>query len=160
MIFQGAAGARGEIMTVKEYLRSIRDEQRELWILQDKRNEIYFNLLPSGIRYDKDHIQISSENAFPDKVIKMAELSNKIDKKIEHLTRRKADALDMIGRLDNTNYRQVLILYYIPTDDRKMMSWLDVAEEMGYSEDWVKHIHGYALKELSEFYVDRSDKKK
>lgn len=148
-------------MTIKRYLRSIRDEQRELWILQDKRDELYFSLLPSGIRYDKDNIQVTSENAFPDKVIKMAELSNKIDKRIEHLTRRKADAINMIEKLDNTNYRQVLILYYIPTDrNRKMMSWLDVAEEMGYSEDWIKHVHGYALKELSEFYIDSSDKKK
>ena len=40
-----------------------------------------------------------------------------------------------------------------------MMSWFDVAEKMGYSEDWVKHVHGYALKELSELYIDRTDKK-
>ena len=148
-------------MTVKKYLRSIRDEQRELWILQEKRDELYFSLLPNGIRYDKDNIQVTSENAFPDKIIKMAELSNKIDRKIEELTKRKTEAVDMIGRLDNSNYRQVLMLYYIPTGKYyKMMSWLDVAEEMGYSEDWVKHVHGYALKELSEFYIDRSDKKK
>lgn len=148
-------------MTVKKYLRSIRDEQRELWILQEKRDELYFSLLPSGIRYDKDNIQVTSENAFPDKVIKMAELSNKIDKRIEELTIRKTDAMDMIGRLNNSNYRQVLMLYYIPDDrNKKMMSWLDVAEKLGYSEDWVWHMHGYALKELSEFYIDRSDKKK
>lgn len=148
-------------MTTKQYLRSIRNEQRELWILQEKREQLYYSLLPGGVRYDKDNIQITSENAFPDKVIKMAELSNKIDKSIQHLTLRKAEAIEMINKLENSNYRQVLLLYYIPDDkNKKMMSWLDVAEKLGYSEDWVKHVHGYALKELKKINIDRSDKKK
>lgn len=143
-------------MTIKQYLRSIRNEQRELWILQEKREQLYYSLLPSGIRYDKDNVQVTSENAFPDKVIKMAELSNKIDKSIQHLTLRKAEAIDMINKLDNSNYRQVLMLYYIPDDkNKRMMSWIDVAEKLGYSEDWIKHIHGYALKELRKINIDR-----
>lgn len=143
-------------MTAKKYLKLIRSEQKELRILKEKKDTIYYSLLPSSIRYDKDNIQVTPENVLSEKVIKMVDLTREIDEHIKYLEKHKADALRIIRKITDTNQRQVLILYYLTLDIRgNLMKWFDVAEIMGYSEDWIKHKHGDALKEFAIFYVDK-----
>ena len=100
-------------MKAKEYLKSIRNEQKELINLKAQKDSVYFSLLPSGIRYDRDRIQISPEDIFPDKVIRMTELTKEIDSHINYLERNKTKALRMIRKIENSKHRQVLILYYL-----------------------------------------------
>ena len=147
-------------MKAKEYLKSIRNEQKELINLKAQKDSVYFSLLPSGIRYDRDRIQISPEDIFPDKVIRMTELTKEIDSHINYLERNKTKALRMIRKIENSKHRQVLILYYLTLNmDGLPMSWIDVAELMGYSEDRVKHIHGDALISFDLIYSKKVDTK-
>ena len=147
-------------MKAKEYLKSIRNEQKELINLKAQKDSVYFSLLPSGIRYDRDRIQISPEDIFPDKVIRMTELTKEIDSHINYLERNKTKALRMIRKIENSKHRQVLILYYLTLNmDGLPMSWIDVAELMGYSEDRVKHIHGDALISFDLIYSQKVDTK-
>lgn len=147
-------------MKAKEYLKSIRNEQKELVNLKAQKDSVYFSLLPSGIRYDRDRIQISPEDIFPDKVIRMTELTKEIDSHINYLERNKTKALRMIRKIENSKHRQVLILYYLTLNmDGLPMSWIDVAELMGYSEDRVKHIHGDALISFDLIYSKKVDTK-
>ena len=137
-------------MTIKQYLRAIRSEQKELRILKEKRESVYYSLLPSAIRYDRDNVQQSPSDVMPDKIIRIVELTGEIDSHIKILERNKVQALRLIRQIDDSLCRQVIFLYYLTLkEDGKLMSWLDVAELMGYSEDWVKHTHGKALKELN-----------
>ena len=144
-------------MTAKQYLRNIRYEQKELLTLQELKEEAYYNTLPSGIRYDKDNIQVSPSDVMLDKVIKVCELTKTIDKHIKKINKHRSDAMRIISRISKPEYRQVLTLYYLKLKDGQLMSWLDIAEEMGYSEDWIYHQHGYALQEFSKFYVDKDE---
>ena len=147
-------------MKAKEYLKSIRNEQKELINLKAQKDSVYFSLLPSGIRYDRDRIQISPEDIFPDKVIRMTELTKEIDSHINYLERNKTKALRMIRKIENSKHRQVLIFYYLTLNmDGLPMSWIDVAELMGYSEDRVKHIHGDALISFDLIYSKKVDTK-
>lgn len=140
-------------MTAKQFLRAIREEQKELRILQERKEEIYYSLFSGAIRYDKDNIQTSPSDVMPEKVIKMTELSGKIDEHIKRLVDRKSAALDTIRHIDNSVYRQILVEYYLSSPrDGKMPSWLDVAKQLGYSEDWIKHLHGYALREFRKYF--------
>lgn len=144
---------KGNAMKSKDYLKSIRKEQKEIKNLQEQKEAIYFSLLPSGIRYDKDRIQVSPEDMLPDKVIKMSELTKEINSYIEHLEKNKAKALRLIRKIEDSNHRQVLVLYYLTLNTNgSPMSWIDVAELMGYSEDWIKHMHGDALKAFDLIY--------
>lgn len=152
-------------MTAKEYLRNIRDEQRELQRLSNKMESILLNnALPSGIRYDKIKVQTSPEDPM-DIFVRVSGLQEEIDRHVKKLKRNKQRAMRLIHKMDRTpdssKCRQVLTLYYLTLkDDKRLMSWLDVAEEMGYSEDWIKHLHGKALLEFARFYVDKAPKKK
>jgi hypothetical protein len=62
-------------------------------------------------------------------------------------------AFTLIYSLDNSDYRRLLILYYIDGDRSK--EWNEVADIMGYSESRVKHFHGWALMEI-EKRMDKS----
>ena len=100
-------------MKAKEYLRTIRSEQRELKTLIERRQTLYFSVLPSGIQYDKDLIKSTSDDHMVDKLMKKMELDEVIDKYIVMLTTHKAEAMKIIKEIDNSLYRQVLINYYI-----------------------------------------------
>ncbi len=149
-------------MTAKEYLRNIRNEQRELQRLDKKQKNLnIYSALPSGIRYDKDRVQTSPKDPMDSILEDLSRIQDEISRHARKLNKNKQRAMRLIRKLDKSTYRQVLTLYYLTLkDDKKLMSWLDVAEEMGYSEDWIKHQHGYALKEFSRFYVDKDPKKK
>lgn len=138
-------------MTAKQYLRSIRSEQKELKTMIEHRETIYFSLLPSAIRYDKDRVQTSPDDQMMDKVIKTTELDAEIDEYIAMLRKHKADALKIIRQINNSLYRQVLIDYYLVTKENgKPMRWDDVAGEIFRGERQTKRIHGKALIEFQK----------
>ena len=53
------------MMDVLKFLNSIRDKREEVNLLKGKRNELYYSLMPSGIRYDLDKVQTSPEDRMP-----------------------------------------------------------------------------------------------
>ena len=79
----------------------------------------------------------------------IAELDRKIDKQIRKLAKRKARAMGMINKLQDSRQRQVLTLYYL--DDRRL-SWEKVAVEMGYSRERVLDFVEEGLKRLAANY--------
>lgn len=140
-------------MTAKQYLRSIRAEQRELKTLIERRETIYFSMLPSAIQYDKDIVQTTPEDHMIDKIAKTSELDVEISNYITMLRNHKAEALKIIRKIENSLYRQVLINYYLVSKDNgKPMKWDDVANEIYRGERQTKRIHGKALVEFQKNY--------
>jgi len=121
-------------MNIKSFLRACRDEQGEINILLRKREQLYSSLLPAGIRYDGDRVQTTPEDRMLERMPEIAELDKKISQQIRKLARRKAKAMGMINKLQDSKQRQVLTLYYL---DNRRLSWEKVAAEMGYSRERV-----------------------
>lgn len=148
-------------MTAKEYLRNIRDEQKEIRMLKNKRDGIILNSAkPAGIRYDKVRVQSSPKD--PMEVFEhWSELQEEIDEHIDKLQKNRAEAIRLIRKINQSTYRQILMLYYLtPKSDHEMMSWHDVATEMKYSDDRIWHLHGYALQEFSRIYAKKNKNKR
>lgn len=73
--------------------------------------------------------------------IKLVEICNRLDREVDQYTEIITQAEDLISRIDNRRYRQVLTLRYI-----EGLSWKQVCSEMGYSD--IKsafRMHGWAL---------------
>ena len=52
-------------MDVLKFLKCIRSKRFELADLKEQRDEIYYSLMPSGIRYDLDKVQTSPTDRMP-----------------------------------------------------------------------------------------------
>ena len=76
-------------MTVKQFLYSVRDEQKEIEELTDRIYEMRMSLLPSGIRYDTDKVQTSPEDKLSECEAKIADYSTMLGQKKEALIQRR-----------------------------------------------------------------------
>lgn len=136
---------------IKMYLRNIRDEQQELRALRRMLHEKRLDLIPPGINYDRIRVQTTPSDRTTDRMVEAVELEKAIEEHIRALDDRKAEASRIIAMVDDPMCRVVLELYYLALrENGKPVRWGDVAEIMGYSEDWVKHMHGVALAKLAE----------
>lgn len=136
----------------KQYLRSIRSEQREIRVLMELRESTYLSLLPPAIRYDKDRIQTSPMDAMPEKMSRVCELDTEIEQRLAELDAHRAEAFRLIQRLESEVGRSVLLLYYLRArKDGRAFTWSDVAKELQYSEDRIKHIHGKMLQQMNQY---------
>lgn len=132
-------------MRVKDLLKSVRPLRNELELLRQQERLI---LSPRAISYDGIRVQTSPQDRMFETVEALQKLSRLIQRKEEELAMRQLEAMTMIYSLNNSEYRKLLLLYYIDGDKQKR--WNEVAELMGYSESRVKHLHGWALQELEK----------
>lgn len=105
-------------------------------------------LSPKGIAYDGIKVQTSPTDRMLETVELIQELEQTIVEKKKELSMSYLQAITLIYSLDNSDYRRLLILYYIDGDRPK--EWSEVADIMGYSESRVKHFHGWALTEIEK----------
>lgn len=136
-------------MTAKDLMRSIRPLRRELELLRQQERAM---LSPQAITYDKVRVQTSPQDRMFETVEAIQKLGDLIQRKEKELAEMQLEAMTLIYSLDKTDYRQLLILYYIDGDESKI--WNDVADAMGYSESRVKHLHGWALDEIERKIKD------
>ena len=129
-------------MDAKTFFRAIRLERREIRILNEKIYAREMDLLPSGIRYDKDNIQTSIEDTMTAKLAELGDFEQKRKDLLKTLSARQAQAIEIISRIPDTKQRQVMEIYYFDTSNP---TWDDVADEMGYDRRWILRVHGVAL---------------
>lgn len=130
-------------MRAKELLRSVRPLRQELKLLRQQENLMFS---PKAVSYDGIKVQTSPEDRMFETVEAIKRLGRLIQDKENELAMKQLEAMTMIYSLNNSDYRKLLLLYYIDGDKPK--KWNEVAELMGYSESRVKHLHGWALQEL------------
>ena len=135
---------------IKQFFKSIRDEQKEIEHLQELIQAAECSLLPKAITYDKDKVQTSPEDRFGEVCAKVTDYQEQLTKTIIRLNERRAQAEHMISKLGNSKEREVMRYYYLTTDDGQRLTWRQVAIRMNYYEQSVKRIHGDALVHLSE----------
>ena len=130
------------MMDAKTFFRAIRLERREIRILNEKIYAREMDLLPSGIRYDKDNIQTSIEDIMSMKLAELGDYEKKRKELLRTLTTRQAEAIEIVSQIPDTKQRQVMEIYYFDTSNP---TWDDVADEMGYDRRYILKVHGNAL---------------
>ena len=136
-------------MDVKVFLKGIRDKRFELDILKDKRDEIYYSLMPSGIRYDLDKVQTSPVDRMPVAAGDLEEAQQRIDALINSLSHDINLAMRVVNQMQES---KLIMLRYLGLD-RKATSWKYVADVMGYTEEYVRgELHGQAIKEARQIW--------
>ena len=139
---------------ILKFLKQIRTKRRELGILENTMQEMRFMLMPSGIRYDIDKVQTSPEDHMSKSVADLVAVERRQKKQIERLTHDLAKAEKLIGAMPTPEYRELIRLRYI-SGGLKLMTWGQVAEQMGYSSDHVRgKLHGKAIIEARRVWND------
>ena len=131
-------------MTVKEFLkkgRNLNDEiNADVQALVKLRALVY----GTAARYDNVRVQTSPGNTQENNIIKLIELENKINAKIDRLIDYQSKMHDLINSVDNTRYRTLLTERYI-----NCKTWEEIAAEFKFKD--VRHIyrlHGEALRAI------------
>lgn len=141
-------------MTAKDYFQRIRSERLEIEQLQDTIEELRYSLLPSGIRYDKIKVQTSADDTILKVYAQVDELEHKIKDHLQKLVERMNVVYDYIGRLEKSEHRQVLTLYYL---NANRPTWPVVADKMSYSEQRIYQLHNEAMGLIEAMWKDYSE---
>ena len=133
-------------MQIKQLLIDCRKEQAELNSLINKREYIYSTLLPKAVKIKEVDVQISApQDVMADTMAEIEQYDSAISRKILTLSRKHRKGIDMIGKLNDTVKRNALELYYL---DSRLLSWEQVALEMGYDVRQIYRIKNAAIDEL------------
>lgn len=133
----------------KALLYQVRDEQKEINIIRSLMWQAEMDLLPSGIRYDKDSVQSSPEDHMLETVSRyskdMAKYRSQLERHLRTIAPKRSRAIALISRLDDPVQRQVLELFFL---DARRLTMQQVADEMVYSVRQTYNIYQAALKRL------------
>lgn len=143
------------MLKVKHFLQQCRSEQRELRILMEKREQLRSSLLPAAVQPKDVNVQTSGSGDKMSEVMAEAiDFDKKIESKLQEMINRQARAMDIISKVQKSQHRQVLILYYLGQNPRtlKERTWQEVADEMQYSVDYIYDLHGQALVEAEQYF--------
>jgi DNA-directed RNA polymerase sigma subunit (sigma70/sigma32) len=139
---------------ILRFLKQIRTKRRELGILDNSIREMRFMLMPSGIRYDLDKVQTSPEDRLSQSVADLVAVELRQKRQIERLMSDIAKAEKLIETMPTPEYRELIRLRYV-SGGLKLMTWEQVAEQMGYSADHVRgKLHGKAIAEARRVWAD------
>ena len=143
-------------MTAEEYLQSIRDMTYKIAVLEQKRDKIAIDMIPSrAITYDDLRVQTSPKgDALENTAISIAAEVERIDTQIrktrDTLFKRSGDALEKIMLLKEGQCRRFLVDYYIQCE-----SITHITREYGFANKRTTH----NLKTRAVKYFETVDKK-
>lgn len=117
---------------------------QKIKVVENEIDNIRYSALPGGIDYSKDRIQTTPTN---DQMInyvgKLEELENTMLSTRAEAVEVCKDIIETISTIDNDIYQTVLHRRYI-----LLQAWEDIADDMGYSLQWVYLTHCEALAEI------------
>ena len=143
-------GNFSNVNEAKDYFRQIRKEQLEIFHLRSMIEREELTLLPKGLRYDTDKVQVSPEDILARSAAEIADMKKELCRSIWTLKEKKAMAENKLMELDNSDEREVMRWYYLDSDGSRLLKWEDVADKMNYNKRWVLKIHGRALANLTK----------
>lgn len=135
---------------IKDFFKNIRHEQAEIQELKNLIQEKELELLPRGIRYDSDKVQVSPDDITSRICAAITDLEMELGRQIMILAKNQIIAEEMIKKLDDPNERRVMRYYYLTTIEGQLPTWNQVAIRMNYYESYVKKVHGKALANLAK----------
>lgn len=138
-------------MDAKEYLRKVEILDHRIEARSQQRDEIRERFVSvSASVYDVDRVQTSpKQDTWTLSVDKLADLDQEIERMIREYARAKDLIISQICDMEDGRYIRILHKRYI-----QYKTLGTIADEMGYSEDRIKHLHGEALDAFREKYLE------
>lgn len=137
-------------MNGKELLLHVVDLQKEVDKITAHIKRLKSTLTSTGISYDKERIQISTD---PDKISTVYAEIDEQEREKEALQKKcveaKLKAVKMINTLDQELHKSVLHLKYI-----EGCSFKGIAKEIEYSYEYIVEVHGHALKAIENILCE------
>lgn len=134
-------------MTIRETyakLKSVNQLKRRIWRLEQQRDELQLCMLPAAVRYDKDIVQATPENALERVAVEVVDLEREIDQ----AKRRRAKLMITLSRaieqLPDERDKQIIVGYYF-----RGWSLRQLSEELHYNFQYVSQLKKTAIARLS-----------
>lgn len=125
----------------KEYFAQIRKTDRLIQRLSSTVATLRSSLNAQSYDLKPDKVQGSSaKSPFESTVIKIIDLEEQINARIDELVSMKQEAFDRIRNVPDLDQQNILIGRYI-----QLKNWDDVAAELNFSIKWTIELHGKAL---------------
>ena len=140
-------------MTVKQYLYSVRDEQKEIEELNERIYEMRMSLLPGAMRYDTDKVQVSPKDT-TDRMAEIADYVTSLENKMETLAVKRRNAQKLIWMLEDSRERQVLDSYFLSV---KRPAMRNVAAMINYSLPQTVRIYDSGIKHLEKMITNDNE---
>lgn len=138
-------------MTAKEYLKQVERAAKAIEIKKEQREEIHRLIMsPRGVSYDKPEIdkKAADNNGLLKNIIRLNQAANEVELAISNYIFTKGKIINEILMMDKQIYIDVLAKVYI---DIKPLE--QVAKEMNYEYEYIRHVHLRALKAFEEKYL-------
>lgn len=135
-------------MKAKEYLQQL---QRLDTVINQKIKEVHDLRLQAqstgGIDYSKERVQTSPSGDVPfvKPICRIIDLEAEINAEIDKFVDEKHKIINQIQGLKNSDYISLLFKRYV-----EFKSLERICVEMNFSYDYIKHLHGYALKDFED----------
>lgn len=132
----------------KQHLSRIR--MLELWINQRLKERERLRAAIFGARspaYDVNKVQTSHNNETMSAVERWVDLEQEITQLIDRQIDERHRIIKEIQALPDSRHVEVLNLRYV-----EMLRFEEIAIVMGYSADWVRHVHGDALESFGRMH--------
>ena len=138
-------------MNAKEYLRKVLDSNLELRSKEDElatyRQDCYSI---SAVDYSKDRVTGGISADISDKIAKLTELIQDVDKQWDELIQLRVEANRLINNVEQSNLRVLLIQRYVLGKP-----WNEVANFMFVSENHARgYLNGQAIQKLGKVNTD------
>lgn len=138
-------------MTAKEYLKQIKEIRHRIRILDEQIQQLRADAESVGISIDgMPHAQGGKNTKWESLVIQLADCEHELQTEMSTLWSKTMQANVYIGRIESTQYQDILIRRYL-----KDQRWEQISYEMHISWQHSFRIHSRALTELEKIlYVE------
>ncbi len=126
--------AKKELNEYRENIRYIEEKLNDTEEIRSKVEKVTTILSPT-----KTNSSNESPDKFADAISRLEDLKIDCSKKMEELLLKKFTIDDKIGKIEQP-YKNILFYRYT-----RGKSWNDVANDLGYTRDYVCELHGEAL---------------
>lgn len=135
-------------MTVKEFLRSIREQDSLLRAYEQELEDLKCRAYNISSPKLGDKIQSNHLATLDEIVDKLDSQIEKVNAAWDELIDKRDKAKALIDKVEDESGRCVLYRYYI-----LIQSWEQIAVEMNYTIRWVYKLHGKALQDLEKEFT-------
>lgn len=140
-------------MTGKQYFVRVANAMKSKEALEQKIKDLReCATLIGSFEYDKIRVQTSKTNKQEDRIIKLLDAVEEYDQQITYYARLILEAERRIASLSKRQYSEVIRWKYFQPD---RLSWDEIGEKMGYTENGAREIHRKALTEFEEKYLKK-----
>lgn len=137
-------------MTAKQYLRQVRKAQLQIQRLTEEIEERRTAITSTAAPILGDRVQTSPSDHFAAAMAQLMDLDmRRAEEMLDYLIL-KDRISEQVRSIEPELYQTVLYKRYI-----NAMSLRKIAEEEGYSYDWICHVHGDALLAFSKKFLTK-----